>query len=105
MFSILVKFQVNTEYKDTLVKALAEDGEGSLKNEPGTLRFDVIQDSSNPNVIFLYESYQDRAAFEIHTQGVYYKKVREIFNEMTSNNYGTIEELGRGTGTTLFPLQ
>ena len=103
MFSILVKFQVNPEYKDTLVKALAEDGEESLKNEPGTLGFDVIQDSLNPNVLFLYESYQDPAAFETHTQGTSYKKAIEIFNEMTSNNYGTIEELGRGN--TLFLLQ
>lgn len=103
MFSILVKFNVNAEYKDPLVKALVEDGEGSLKNEPGTLRFDVIQDSSNPNVIFLYESYLDQSAFETHSQGSYYKKAIDIFNEMTSNNYGTVEELGRGN--TLFPLQ
>ncbi len=101
MFSILVKFTVKGEYKDTLVRALTEDGEGSLQNEPGTLRFDVIQDSSNPNVIFLYESYQDQTAFEIHTQGNYYKKAIEVFNDMTSNDYGTIEELGRGN--TLFP--
>ncbi len=102
MFSILVKFEVNPQYKDTLIQALAEDGEGSLKNEPGTLRFDVIQDSSNPHVIFLYESYQDQAAFETHTQGSYYKKAIEILNQMTANNYGTIEELARGN--TLFPL-
>ncbi|NCR65204.1 MAG: hypothetical protein GPJ34_00875 [Microcystis aeruginosa LL11-07] len=49
MFSIVVKFNVNPEYKDTLVKVLVEDGKGSLKDEPGTVRFDVIQDASNPN--------------------------------------------------------
>ncbi|MCZ8100277.1 MAG: antibiotic biosynthesis monooxygenase [Microcystis aeruginosa G13-12] len=101
MFSIVVKFNVNPEYKDTLVKVLVEDGKGSLKDEPGTVRFDVIQDASNPNILFLYESYQDQIAFEAHTQGEYYKKAIEVFNEMTSNNYGTVEELGRGA--TLFP--
>ena len=101
MFSIVVKFNVNPEYKDILVKALLEDGEGSLKNEPETVRFDVIEDVSNPNTIFLYEGYKNKAAFETHTQGSYYQKVIKVFNDMTSNNHGTIEELGRGT--TLFP--
>jgi autoinducer 2-degrading protein len=80
---------------------LIKDGEGSLEEEPDTVRFDVIRDSSNPNIIFLYEVYRDEAAFEAHTEGPHYKRVMEVFDEMVTNNLGTIEELGRGL--TLFP--
>ncbi len=103
MFSILVKFEVVSEYKETLIQVLSEDGEGSLKNEPGTIGFDVIQDSSNPNAIFLYERYQNQAAFETHTQGIYCQKAIEILNQMTSKNHLTMEVLGKGD--MLFPLE
>ncbi|MGK7882403.1 MAG: putative quinol monooxygenase [Crocosphaera sp.] len=103
MFSILVKFDVVPEYKNTLIQVLREDGEGSLENESGTISFDVIQDSSNPNVIFLYEKYQNQAAFETHTQGIYCQKAIEILNQMTSKNQITMEVLGKGD--MLFPIE
>lgn len=101
MFAIFVKFDVNSDYRDTLIEALIEDGQGSLRDEPDTVRFDIIEDASNPNLLFLYEVYKDRAAFEVHTEGSHYKRVMKVFDEMVANHHGTIEELGRGTN--LFP--
>ncbi|MCU0517193.1 MAG: antibiotic biosynthesis monooxygenase [Oscillatoria sp. Prado101] len=101
MFAIFVKFTADSEARDTLIKALVEDGEGSLKDEPDTRRFDVIQDASNPNVLFLYEVYKDEAAFQEHTQREPYQKFMEVLQGLISANRCKAEELGRGTS--LFP--
>ena len=37
------------------------DAKGSVNNEPGCLRFDVIQEGADPNRIWLYEVYVDEA--------------------------------------------
>jgi len=101
MFAIFVKFTADSEAFDTLIKALVEDGEGSLKDEPDTWRFDVIQDTSNSNVLFLYEVYKDEAAFQEHTEGESYQKFMGILQELLSSNRCRAEELARGTS--LFP--
>ena len=53
------------------------DAQGSVQNEPGCLRFDVIQDSADPNRIWLYEVYVDQAAFKAHLQTPHFIKWRE----------------------------
>ena len=50
------------------MEALMEDASGSVNNEPGCLRFDVLEDSEEPNRIYLMEEYRDEAAFQAHTQ-------------------------------------
>ncbi len=37
-----------------------------LKDEPGTLRFDILQPEHN---LMLYEVYEDEAAFQAHRNG------------------------------------
>ncbi len=101
MFGIIVKFDVQADFRETLVKALIEDGKGSLRDEPDTARFDILQDAANPNRLFLYEVYKDEASFKAHTEGPHFKKVMNVFNEMTANHHGSIEEVGRITN--LFP--
>ena len=101
MFGIIVKFDVHDDFRETLVRALIEDGEGSLRDEPKTSRFDILEDAANPNRLFLYEVYDDEAAFEAHTNGPHFKKVMKVFDEMVENQHGSIEEVGRITN--LFP--
>lgn len=103
MFVNLVKFIVSLEYRTPLINALMEDGQNSLRDEPGTIRFDIIQDDKNPNFLFLYEVYKDEAAFEAHKAGPHYKRFMMKFTGMVTNLNGIkiIEELGRGS--TRFP--
>ncbi len=101
MLAIFVKFDVYPDYRETLIEALIQDGQGSIRDEPNTLRFDIIQDSSNSNIVFLYEVYRDEASFEDHTKGTHYNRAMQIFNEMVASNNGTIEELVRGVN--IFP--
>ena len=108
MFANLVQFDVTPEYRDALVAALLEDGRGSLRDEPGTKRFEVIQDIANPNRIYLYEAYADRTALQAHMQGPHFQQ----FQATTASwSTGPEAEPARrpfttallGRGTTLFP--
>ncbi|MGH3165302.1 MAG: putative quinol monooxygenase [Trebonia sp.] len=47
-------------------------GRDSLANEPGSLRFEVLGDESDPDVFYLNESYADAEAFNAHASGPYF---------------------------------
>ena len=53
------------------------DAKGSVNDEPGCLRFDVIQDAGDPNRIWLYEVYVDEAAFQEHLKAPHFIKWRD----------------------------
>jgi len=101
MFTLLAKITVASEYRENLIQILIEDGQISLKDEPETLRFDLIQDSSNPNILFLYEVYENEQAFTDHTKGEGFKKFITIFQELEAKNACQIEQIT--TGMPLFP--
>ena len=46
----------------------------SVAVEPGCFQFDVSRDESDPNVVYLYEVYADKAAFETHLEMPHLKK-------------------------------
>jgi autoinducer 2-degrading protein len=66
MKALFVSVHMKPEYRDQILKGAFEDARGSREDEPGCLRFDVIQDDSDPNKIYFYEVYKDDAAFEAH---------------------------------------
>lgn len=44
----------------------------SVKNEPGCRRFDVVEPEGESDRIFLYEIYDDAAAFEAHCRSEHF---------------------------------
>jgi quinol monooxygenase YgiN len=48
-----------------------------VANEPGCLRFDIIQDNADPNRFYFYEVYVDEAAFNAHLTQPHYLRWRE----------------------------
>jgi (4S)-4-hydroxy-5-phosphonooxypentane-2,3-dione isomerase len=50
------------------IAAITLNGQGSTREEPGCLRFDVYQNIHTPNELYLYEVYVNKAAFEYHTK-------------------------------------
>jgi quinol monooxygenase YgiN len=68
MHIIVVSIKIKEGHKDAFIEAMLDDARGSVNNEPGCLRFDVIQDGADPDKIWLYEVYVDEAAFQAHLQ-------------------------------------
>ena len=73
MFAIWVSVQVKPERRDDFLKAIEEDARGSRDDEPGCLRFDVLQDSADPDHYYFYEVYRNEAALEEHRAAPHYQ--------------------------------
>ncbi len=78
MHIVISPTQTKPEHREEYIEALVNDARGSVNNEPGCLRFDVIQDSEDQNRIWVYEIYKDEAAFQAHLQAPHLLTFREI---------------------------
>jgi autoinducer 2-degrading protein len=81
MLALLVAIKIKAGYRDQFVEALMSDAKGSVNNEPGCLRFDVLQDGEDPNRIYLYEVYKDEKALEAHRAAPHFTKWRETVKD------------------------
>jgi len=81
MLVLVVKFQLKPEFLKPFIRAALADAQGSNSDEPGCKRFDVIQDESDPNIIYFYEAYDDEAAFQAHLQTPHYQKYNSTIQD------------------------
>ena len=72
MYIIIAPLQVKEQHKDEFIEAMLDDARGSVGNEPGCLRFDVIQDAGDANRIWVYEVYIDEGAFQAHLESPHF---------------------------------
>ena len=66
MLAIWVKVRVKPEARERFLAAIEADALGSERDEPGCMRFNVLQDAQEENVYYFYEVYRDEAALEAH---------------------------------------
>ena len=97
MIAIFVTIQVKPEFSDSFVEATLDDARGSVADEPGCFRFDMLQDDSDANRIHLYEVYADQAALEAHRQAPHYLRWRSAVSGWFDG------PTKRTEGTTVFP--
>jgi autoinducer 2-degrading protein len=72
MIAIWVRVKVKPEARQRFLQAIEVDAVGSERDEPGCLRFNVLQDAQDPNVYYFYEVYRDEAALEAHRAAPHY---------------------------------
>lgn len=72
MYQFLASFTVPRERRDEFIDLALKTGRDSLANEAGTVRFEVLADESDPNLIYLNEVYEDVEAFNAHAGGPYF---------------------------------
>jgi (4S)-4-hydroxy-5-phosphonooxypentane-2,3-dione isomerase len=66
MLVVVVFFEARKAHVSDLAAALLLHARTSLDFEPGCRQFDVAQDPLDPSGFFLYEIYDDEAAFKLH---------------------------------------
>lgn len=76
MTATLVHVNVKQEFIDAFITATGENHEHSVK-EPGNLRFDILQDQSDPARFILYEAYISEQAAAAHKETSHYLKWRD----------------------------
>lgn len=85
MFVVTVEFTVKPEAVEDFRKAVRQQAKNSLQHEEGCRRFDVCFDDERPERVFLYEVYDDRAAFDRHCATDYFAKFREASAPMLAD--------------------
>jgi autoinducer 2-degrading protein len=66
MIAMWVKVRIKPDQRQRFLQAIEVDALGSEGDEPGCLRFNVLQDAQDANVYYFYEVYEDQAALEKH---------------------------------------
>ncbi|HTY78047.1 MAG TPA: putative quinol monooxygenase [Candidatus Bathyarchaeia archaeon] len=78
MLALWVKVRIKPDKRERFLKAIEVDALGSEGDEPGCLRFNVLQDAKDPNVYYFYEVYKDEAALEAHRTMPHYEVWRGV---------------------------
>ena len=66
MFVVTVEFAVDPAQWAAFLPLMLDNARVSRESEPGCRQFDVCTDAARPAVVFLYELYDNRAAFDAH---------------------------------------
>ena len=66
MLAMWVKVRIKPDERKRFLAAIEHDALGSERDEPGCLRFNVLQDEGDENVYYFFEVYKDQAALEAH---------------------------------------
>ncbi len=90
MFILVVEVHVKPEMRDRFLEVIHDDAVHTEGDEPGNLRFDLLQDTEDPYRFFYYEVYRDEAAGQAHRETPhyqrYFKQVPELFDRPTIRN-------------------
>lgn len=72
MLAMWVKVRIKPELRRRFLDVIEKDALGSERDEPGCLRFNVLQDARDPNVYYFFEVYKDQQALEAHRATPHY---------------------------------
>ncbi len=71
---ITVEFRLHPGMREIFRPLMDENAIASVRDEPGCRRFDVLEPAGQSDTIFLYEIYDDRAAFDAHVRSPHFQK-------------------------------
>jgi quinol monooxygenase YgiN len=78
VYSLFIKTRVKPGCAEAFLTAINVNAAASVATEPGCLVFDVSQDRVDPDVIYLYEIYQNDEAYEAHTRTAHFRDSRPL---------------------------
>lgn len=68
MICMLIEVHVKPERRAEFLEVIKHDAMHSEHDEPGCLRFDVLQDADDDHKFYFYEVYKDEAARAAHRE-------------------------------------
>ena len=85
MYVVTVEFTLKPGTRERFMPLMLENARASREEEPGCRQFDVSVDPAKPDVVFLYELYDDRAAFDAHLAAAHFKSFDAAVREMIAS--------------------
>jgi quinol monooxygenase YgiN len=66
MYIVTVKFYIKPQHINDFMPAMQQQAKDSLEKEAACSYFDVAISEQDPTLVFLYEIYDNKAAFDLH---------------------------------------
>jgi autoinducer 2-degrading protein len=82
MYIVTVEFAIDPAQWEAFLPRMLANARQSRECEPGCRQFDVCVDAAKPDVVFLYEVYDDRAAFDAHLAAPHFLAFAEATRDM-----------------------
>lgn len=67
--ALMVTIEFEPGSREEILRALLDHRERCLKEEPGTLQFEVLVPQEDPSMLLLFELYADSSALSLHSKG------------------------------------
>lgn len=74
MFVVTVDFVIEPQFVEAFRAEMVANARASREREPGCRCFDVAFSERDPALVFLYELYDDAAAFAAHQRTEHFKR-------------------------------
>jgi (4S)-4-hydroxy-5-phosphonooxypentane-2,3-dione isomerase len=81
-YVVTVEFDIDPAQLAAFMPLMSENAKASLRDEKGCRHFDVCRPRDVPNRVFLYEIYDDEAAFQAHLQTDHFKAFAAATKDM-----------------------
>ena len=85
---LIVEVNVKPEKRDQFIEVITDDASHSEADEPGCLRFDVLQDTADENKFFFYEVYKDDASVAAHRETPHFARFFSVVGDLTEGPMG-----------------
>ena len=76
-FAIVATLDIAPGWRDEFLSLLMAHKARCLKDEPGTIQFEVLRPLDDSTKVMLHEVYRDEAAFDAHSEGPSITRLRE----------------------------
>jgi autoinducer 2-degrading protein len=96
MLVMIVSVKIKPELRQRFLETIEDDAICSVRDEPGCVRFDVLQDESDENRYYFYEVYRDNDALEAHQQTPHFERWMKVRGE-------AVESVERTQTRSVFP--
>jgi quinol monooxygenase YgiN len=88
-YVVTVDFGTAPENFDRFKQIMNENAKASVTNEPGCREFNVYEVASAPNHLFLFEVYDDDAAFQQHVNSAHFKHFKDVSDPIITSRAGS----------------
>jgi quinol monooxygenase YgiN len=92
MYVLTVDFTIHPGRIADFLPLMLDNARVSREREPGCRQFDVCRDTRQPQVIFLYEVYDDAAAFQAHLDSAHFRAFDAAVRDMIATKHVRIHE-------------
>jgi (4S)-4-hydroxy-5-phosphonooxypentane-2,3-dione isomerase len=86
-FVVTVSFHIRPGRRADFLPLVRENAAATLAAEPGCLQFDVLQPEGSEDAVFLYEIYQDAAAFDAHLTQPHFLTFDQAVRDMVAGKF------------------